>query len=60
MGLMQIEIDIMSAGHCGVPARVGIGVGVLPMSLVRVELLGDSQAVGSEQGLSRSSATGAG
>lgn len=57
---MQIEIDIMSAGHCGVPATVAIGAGVSPMSLVRVELLGDSQAVGSERRLARSSATGAG
>lgn len=60
MGLMQIEIDFMSAWQCGVRARVGIVAGVLPMFLVRVEFLGDSQAVGSERGLARSSATGTG
>lgn len=46
MGLCQGSADYTSAGHCGVPDGVNIGVGVLLVSPVKAVLLRDSQEAG--------------
>lgn len=46
MGLCQGRADYTSAGHCGVPDGVNIGVGVSLVSPVKAVLLRDSQEAG--------------
>ena len=45
MELQQGRTEPMSAGLCGVPADVGVGAGVSPVSLLRAVLLGGRQCL---------------